>query len=188
MAGADPSFTETHLIRTLFILESGQIGRKRLVKLLGVGEGSVRTIIRKLAAEGLVACESLGHSLTDSGRRHTEKMLKKMTKPVEFDSGGLVGGVQSLVIVFGAASRVGSAVNLRDSALKAGADGAVILVKDGNIRFPNGGMDLSTYPQALERLEGHRMRDGDAAVIGFADTLVKAEDGAVAAAMILAGI
>jgi len=187
MAGADPSFTEVHVLRTLYLLHSRRTGRKRLVKLIGLGEGSVRTIIKRLSLSGLVASSKQGHELTESGARLAEEILKKISKPVAFDSSGLVCGCQSLVIVRGAAGMVGDGVALRDVALRAGAAGAVVLVHDGRISLPGGFMDLDRYALA-NKLGGLPIRESDAVVIGFGPTQHKAEDGAVATALRLAGV
>jgi DNA-binding MarR family transcriptional regulator len=184
MAGADPSFTKTHLVRTLFILHSGTVGRKRLVGLLGVGEGSVRTIIKRLSSEGLIESSKLGHSLTEKGREVVEDKLKLMAKPVDFECADIVTeGLCSLVIVKGASKRVSGAVGLRDTALRAGADGAVILVYNQGLVFPGSVMELRNYPKAEEKLGELALDDGDVVVIGFGGTQVKAEDGAVAVAL-----
>lgn len=188
MAGADPSFTEVHVLRTLFLLDSEIMGRKRLVKKLGVGEGSVRTIIKRLDSEGLVSSSRRGHTLTGKGREEVAGILDKMSKPVDFHAPDLVSeGVQKLVVVYGAADRVGAGVRLRDTALKAGADGAVILVYDGVLRFPDGGIDLQQYPEALERLNKLDLSVGDVVVVGFAASEHAAEDGALAVAVELTG-
>jgi len=181
MVGADPSFTDVHLLRALLILHTGVMGRKRLVKRLGVGEGSVRTIIKRLTYSGYLDSSKLGHSLTKKGASEAESKLKKMSKPAAFDSEGLVDGYQSLIVLYGAADKIGGEVALRDCALKAGADGAVILVKQGGLRFPGGGLELDNYPPAKEKLEKSGLAEGDAAVIGFSkNSYAKAEDGAVA--------
>ncbi|MFH1055935.1 MAG: DUF4443 domain-containing protein [Candidatus Altiarchaeota archaeon] len=182
MVGADPSFTETHILRTLFSLDSEPTGRKSLVKILGVGEGSVRTIIKRLTAKGLVTSSQAGHALTAPGKRVVHDKLKLMTKPIPIES-GLVSGIQSLVLVHSASEKVGDGVKLRDVALKAGADGAVILVYDKGLVFPKSGLDLSDYPPAKEALSRLNLAEGDVLVIGFAKTQPLAEDGTLAAAL-----
>jgi len=186
MVGADPSFNETHLLRTLFLLHSNQIGRKRLVKLLGVGEGSVRTIIKRLSAEGLITSAKLGHSLTPHGKAYVERKLEAMSKPQPINLSHLVSAEQSIIILRGAADKVGDGVALRDIALKAGADGAVVLVyKDGALRFPGGGLKMSDYMPDGERLLSIGVCPSDALIIGFGRSQHAAEDGAVAAALSL---
>ena len=181
MAGAEPSFTEVHLLRTLLILDTETIGRKKLVKSLGVGEGSVRTIIKKLAAEGLLSSSKAGHNLTSKGKAEVSSRLDHHSKPIPFDLGTLVTGSQSLIVVYGAASKASKAVGLRDAALKAGADGALIFAYDQGYKLP--GMDLKEYPEAFKSLRTILIKDGDAVVVGFAATAQKAEDGAIAAAL-----
>lgn len=184
MVGADPSFGDVHLLRTLFILDSGTVGRKKLVKLLGVGEGSVRTIIKRLSGEGLVGSTQAGHHLTDAGKEHVEAKLSVLSKPSVVGCGDLVPSAhKSLTVVKASGQAVGSGVGLRDVALKAGADGAVILVYDGGLRFPDSSLDLSDYPEAVAELGGLDLNDGDVVVIGFASSPEKAEDGALAVAL-----
>jgi len=181
MAGADPSFSEIHLLRTLLTLHEKPTGRKKLVKLLGVGEGSVRTIIRKLTASRYISSSKKGHTLTEKGTEHVEEILAKISRPAETDLGGIVGGHQSLIIVYGAAAKTGSPVVFRDAALKAGADGALILTHNHTYRLP--GVDLNNYPETLKKLKKIPAGDGDALVVVFAQTPQKAEDGALAAAL-----
>jgi hypothetical protein len=186
MVGADPSFDETHVLRTLFILDSKRTGRKRLVKLLGVGEGSVRTIIKRLSREGLITSAKLGHSLTEKGGAYVKEKLNVMSKPRPITLSKLVSAEQSLIILRGASNKVGDGTALRDVALKAGADGAVILVDSGGVlRFPGGGLEITDYLPDKGLLQDLDIKPSDALIIGFAKSPQKAEDGAVAAALAL---
>jgi hypothetical protein len=187
MAGADPSFSEVHILRTLFTLHSGTMGRKRLVKVLGVGEGSVRTIIKRLTSDGLITSSKSGHSLTSAGQANVESTLARVSKPQELDLGDFVAGTQSVVVVRQAADRVGDGVALRDIALKAGADGAVVLVNSGQLCFPGSGLSLKEYPTAMHAFEAIGSNPGDAIVVGFAASVSKAQDGALAVALKIRG-
>ncbi|MFH0863417.1 MAG: DUF4443 domain-containing protein [Candidatus Altiarchaeota archaeon] len=180
MVGAEPSFSEIHLHRTLYILDTDTTGRKKLVKALGLGEGSVRTIIKRLAQEGLIASTKQGHNLTPKGRQTVADNIRNLAKPVQFDLGGLVAGSQSLIVVSGGSSSTISPVSIRDAALKAGADGALIFTFDGSFKLP--GIDLEKYPETLNRLKTLKIMPKDAVVVGFGSTPQNAEDGAFAAA------
>lgn len=186
MAGASPSFTDTHVVKALLHLEAGPLGRKRLTQALGVGEGSVRTIIKRLDEQGLITSSPTGHSLTEAGRRQVYRLMERFTKPAAFDSGGLLPGVQSAVVV--KRPTAVSAVALRDAALKAGAEGAVTVFFDGGIRFLGGGLEASGYPRFLENLSSLELKPGYAAVIGFSSDMHASEDGALSAAMMLSGL
>ncbi|MBD3387315.1 MAG: DUF4443 domain-containing protein [Candidatus Altiarchaeales archaeon] len=184
MVGAEPSFSDVHLTRTLFLLDSGPVGRKRLVKILGVGEGSVRTIIKRLSSEGLVGSTKQGHRLTEKGEVEVERLLERISKPVSVEVSDLVDSPhKSLVVVSSAIEGVGSGVGLRDVALRAGADGAVILVYDGALRFPDSYLDLSDYPNSIFELDRLNFTIGDVAVIGFGGSQSSAVDGALAVAL-----
>jgi hypothetical protein len=186
MAGADPSFSETHVVRTLFILDGGAVGRKRLVKLLGVGEGSVRTIIKRLAGEGLIESSMLGHFLTAKGKRRVASLRRKFSAPVSVQL-DIVDGVKSLVVVYGLADKLKSGVVERDIAVKSGAAGAMIMCySDGRLVFPSAEEELSVFKGALD-LSNLNLSEGDAVVVSFAGSYAKAEDGAVAIALELCG-
>ena len=183
MVGPESSFSEVHVLRALFLLDEGMMGRKKLVKLLGVGEGSVRTIIKRLSSDGLIKSSMRGHSLTESGQKFVAEKLKQMSKPQKMDLADFVNGVKSALIVYGASDRVGAGVALRDTALKAGADGAVILEYLKELVFAGEKMNLNEYPMSKKELESLEMSAGDVLVVGFSGIYEKAEDGAVAAAL-----
>ena len=132
MAGARPSFDDVHLVRALLAMENGPVSRKTLVKILGVGEGSVRTILGRLSDGRLVESAKSGHTLNDAGAQKVGGILKKISRPAIVELPELSGsGGQIMAVVYKAAGKVRSVVALRDKALKAGADGALILVCDG---------------------------------------------------------
>jgi DNA-binding Lrp family transcriptional regulator len=165
-----------------FIAKHGRMGRKDLAKELGIGEGSVRTILNQLKRSGLLVSSRGGHSLTHKGRR----ALGTPSEFVRIDAGDLtVGEVDVATIVRGAAAKVKKGIEQRDEAIKAGATGATILVfKEGQVQFPDRfievGKELSeTIVKAL------RPREGDVIVIGTGSDVSSAEAGARAAARTL---
>ncbi|MFH1402933.1 MAG: DUF4443 domain-containing protein [Candidatus Altiarchaeota archaeon] len=184
MVGADPSFTETHLVRTLLLMYKESLGRKKLVRLLGVGEGSVRTIIKRLTSEGLLSSSMTGHSLTGKGRRRVDGYLERFSTPIPIEF-PIVGGVKSMTVVYSASSRLSSGVLERDLAVKSGADGAVILsYSDGRLVFPSAGDELERFTEVFD-LAGVSLSEGDVIVVSFADSYQRAEDAAVAIALML---
>ena len=179
--GPLPRFAEAQVERALEIIAKHKtIGRKKLAEELGVGEGSIRTILNRLKREGLITSSRGGHSLTPKGRR---KLRVGVRKFIQIDAGDLtVGEMDVATIVRGAALKVKRGIEQRDEAIKAGADGATVLVfKRGKLQFPDGFMDVG---KELARLliETFRPREGDVIIIGTAPDLAKAEEGARAAA------
>ncbi len=178
--GPLPKFGEVHVRRTLELLQRyRRIGRKRLAEKLGIGEGSVRTILKKLKREGLIRGSHGGHTLTRAG----ERRLGKPPELLPIDAGPLtVGRCNVATVVRGAAGRVRNGIEQRDEAIKVGADGATVLVfRRGRLQFPDGFADIEKkLSESLIR--AFALRDGDVVIIGTAGKLRKAEEGARAAA------
>ncbi|MEA1904443.1 MAG: DUF4443 domain-containing protein [Candidatus Hadarchaeota archaeon] len=179
--GPLPRFAEAQVERALeLIAERESMGRKRLAEELGVGEGSVRTILNRLKREGLITSSRTGHALTPKGHR---KLRMKIEKFVQIDAGDLtVGEVDISTIVRGAASRVKRGIEQRDEAIKAGADGVTVFVfRRGKLQFPDGFMDVEKG-LAKVLIETFSPCEGDVIIIGTAQDPAKAEEGTRAAA------
>ncbi|MFH1722311.1 MAG: DUF4443 domain-containing protein [Candidatus Altiarchaeota archaeon] len=186
MAGAAPSFTDIHLVRSILLLANGPLGRKRLVQELGVGEGSVRTILKRLWSDGLVESYKGGQRLSKKGEKKASKLLGQLWIEQDFNSADLSGQdkKQVLVIVKKGADNVASTVLLRDQSLKAGADGAVIIQKKkGKLIFPDDSTPLDGFPDLIEQLSGEELKNEDIAVVAWGDTTQLAEDGALTIAL-----
>jgi len=187
MVGAAPSFSEAHLVRALLMLNSGRVGRKNLVRILGVGEGSVRTIIKRLKGDGLIKSSKQGHELTQKGKETVENYLNKFSMPGEFKASDLSlhsGEESSLIIVHEAADRISNGLEQRDIARDAGATSiAILLYKKRILEFPTPEVRLSQFPDSGKELENLDLKEGDAILISFGKTEAKAENGAVAVAL-----
>jgi len=180
--GPLPRFAEVHVRRALeLIAEHKTIGRKQLAKKLGVGEGSMRTILNQLKKRSLITSSRGGHALTAKGRHALGKSLKF----VQVDAGDLtVGEVDVATIVRGAADKVKRGIEQRDEAIKAGGDGATVLVfKAGKLRFPDGFTKVDE--KVVELIKMFEPRNGDVVIIGTGSDAIKADVGARAAARTL---
>jgi DNA-binding PadR family transcriptional regulator len=179
-AGPLPRFAEVHIRRALEVIaKHGRIGRKQLAMELGVGEGSVRTILNRLKKRGLITSSRGGHALTAKGRQS----LGEPFEFVQIDVGDLtVGKVDVATIVRGSAKKVKRGIEQRDEAIKAGADGATVLIfRRGRLQFLGG---FARVKKGLARslVEVFKPHEGDVIVIGTAQNPAKAEEGARAAA------
>jgi len=182
VVGPLPRFAEVHVRRALEIIaEHKTIGRKQLAKKLGIGEGSMRTILNQLKKQSLITSSRGGHALTAKGRH----VLGKPLEFVQVDAGDLtVGEVDVVTVVRGAAAKVKRGIEQRDEAIKAGADGATVLVfKAGKLQFPDGFTKVNKKVEKLIKI--FRPRNGDVIIIGTGSDVVKAEAGVRAAARTL---
>ena len=181
--GPLPRFAEVHVRRALeLIAKHERIGRKQLAEELGVGEGSMRTILNQLKKRGLITSSRGGHALTTKGKRFLGKPLEF----VQIDAGNItVGNFDVATIVRGAVKKVKRGIEQRDEAIKAGADGATVLIfKEGKFQFPDGFLEVKKKLSG-KLTEIFKPREGDVIVIGTAGSTIKAEAGAKAAARAL---
>jgi len=184
MAGAAPSFGEVHVVRTLLFLSAGRAGRKSLVGVLGVGEGSVRTIIKRLKAEGLVESKPRGHALSPRGGRTVAALLRRFAMPQDVELDIVPGKRCCVTVAHNAAGKISTGVGERELAVRAGADGALLLrFSGGCLGFPCGDVSLDPYPGTKLFLEGVKLREGDVVVVGFSAVREKAADGALSIAL-----
>ena len=175
MAGAKPSFTKSHEITALLTLYPGRTSRKKLSESLGVGEGSVRTILDNLHSRKMVESDKTGHTLSDTGKAYVEKLLGYFTLPAPLKSRDmLVGEHVYYSWVAGSKeklSRQGTVESV--TALKEGADSAVILVKSrSGLKFPSKGFHIKQYNQTVDELTQNldELNPGDVIVLTSADT------------------
>lgn len=132
--GPAPAFTPVQLAYALMVIggEVG-VGRKRLAQLLGLGEGTVRTMLSRLASAGLIRTTKKGLSLTEKGRQAFQSIstvVKSMGRPafpLPWELEHSVG-----VLVKGMADKVVSGLEERDEAIRHGAEAAIILTREAD--------------------------------------------------------
>ena len=190
-AGAPPKFKEAHVNWVFWKIAQNQpMGRKMLVEQTGLGEGSLRTILDRLGAYGLVDSNKAGRSLTANGT----KVISKLKQMVRMDGIGHLTMTDRpyncLVLVKRGGKSVKSGMEQRDAAIKAGRSGATTLVvQKGKLMMPGFGKDLNMekdYQQDSDKIK--RILDpeeGDAVIIGSEDNPNRAEEAAWVAASTL---
>jgi len=182
--GPAPRFRRFQVWKALWTIHRSQpIGRQRLTSILGLGEGSVRTVVNFLVDRGLVRADLSGMRLTAKGRRQVDGAGFLMAT---VNARGLcVGECDVAVLVRGRAKAVRDGLRQRDEAVKAGAAGATTLMfRGGRILMPPETDLDASYPQLARQIRAaFGLREDDVVVIGSAGDLRAAEDGAFAAAV-----
>jgi len=183
------TFTLLHLIKALELMAEGPIGRGKLAKNLGIGEGTVRTIIKRLKDSNLIEISREGCHLTSFGRKLWEKFKKKVPKKVFLEKNEFSLAQYSVaVLVKGCGSKVRTGMKQRDAAIMVGADGATTLVfKDKKLIIPRVSDNIAKdYPVAYKQIvKLLNPEQNDVVIVGTAKTREKAEYGALAAALTL---
>lgn len=188
--GPSPGFSPVHFIKALLLLESESIGRQRMSKMLGLGEGSVRTLVKKLLKRELVSVDPVGGChLTESGRlvvREIHEIILS-SKEVVLDELGI--NLPSWAVqVRGPFVPSMSITKLRDIAVRNGAEGMLVFtIKDSKISLPMIVNDISEdYPILVTSLEKlFSLKNGDLILVAFAKDKKVAELGALAVALYL---
>lgn len=186
MGGPIPKFNDYHLWKAMYCLDKeSPIGRKKLSQLLGIGEGSTRSVLSILQNKGFVSIRKSGISLTLDGKKAWKKMEMGIA-PV--DVGSLtIGAVNCAVLVPNAADKVKFGCEERDSAIMSGATGATTLVySNGVLMFPGNDYPLDAKSDKTIR-STFDLEEGDVVIIGTANDMKTAEEGAVSAGLRLLG-
>ncbi|VVB67737.1 Uncharacterised protein [Candidatus Norongarragalina meridionalis] len=181
--GPKPAFAEGDVARFLWALREGRKSRGSLSKELGIGEGSVRTIIAFLRRVGMLEIRRRGCALTRKGSAEIASLGIKDAHRVS--ATGLSDNRKAFGIVMKKREPAGLA--WRDAAVKAGAEGATTLrVKNGKLDagVPGFRMRASDAEKIMAALDAD---EGDAIILGFGASLLDAERGAWAAALVQRG-
>ena len=176
-------FADYHIFKTLSILSDGRRkGRKQLAEMVNVGEGSMRTIIEYLREREMIDIKQTGVKIAAKGHEFLSKLPIYMERVEPTDS--TLGERSAAVLVKGQSMKIKMGVEQRDSAIKAGAEGATTVIVSGDRLVVPPDYDLDKerpdFANTLRRLLA--ISEGDVIIIGTAKTYDFAEDGALAAA------
>ena len=183
------TFTSLHLIKVLELIAEGPIGRGKLAKKLGIGEGTIRTIIKRLKDSNLIEISKNGCHLTNFGKNFWKKFKEKIPKKIFLEKNEFsLAEYTVAVLIKKCGSKVRIGMQQRDAAIMAGAEGATTLVvKDGKLILPGVSDNVAKdYPVAYRQIvELLKPEHNDVVVVGTGETKEKAEYGALAAALTL---
>jgi predicted transcriptional regulator len=185
--GKAPHFIEAHIVKALMIISRKPIGRVSLSKALGLGEGSIRTLVKHLEKADLIETSREGIVLTRSGQKLVSNMKSRVSEIIDIPRSALtVGAFNVAVLVRGVADSVRAGLEQRDAAIKVGAQGATTLIfSNGRLSMPLTSEDVFRELPKIRELIISRLtpKEDDIVVIGSAGDKPAAELGAIAAAL-----
>ncbi len=171
-------------VRALFVL-NGQVtlGRKRLASLLNVGEGYIRNLINGLKNDGLVKEDRHGNFLTSKGKNAITSISEYLVPYFNFEITGFLNS--KAVLVKGASKYVKIGLEERDSAIKMGAAGALIITySGGSFWFPGLANLTQDNPELVRSIKKHiTPEENDVIIIAWGSKAKDAERGALNAAL-----
>ncbi|MBI3859807.1 MAG: hypothetical protein HY296_06200 [Thaumarchaeota archaeon] len=189
--GPSPTFDRAHLLLAfLTIGQSGTIGRQALAGRSGLGEGAIRTVLKRLREERYVEANASGCYLTRAGERVYADLTKKLSKVITIHKSQLTMGTsQASLAVRGGGRSVKSGIEQRDSAIKVGAKGATTyVIKSGRFTIPGGSPDCEKdFPNRSWATLRRELvpEDGDSVIVCGSEEETVARLGALSAALTL---
>lgn len=183
-------FTEVDVLKALLSIgESGAVGRGRLGAITGLGQGEVRTLIKRLKDNQMILVEPKGCRLSKKGEKEYAKITSLLSWSSEVDARPLRLGPRCwAALVRGGSKRVRYGIEQRDAAIKAGADGAFTAnFVSGRFVVPGEGVDCEKDGprQPWITIREHSPADGDAVIVTGSSRDSGAERGALAAFLTL---
>ena len=161
-------FGDAHVFYMLHILfAEGRVSRSKLADVMGIGEGSVRNILKILRGWGMVDVDRTGVSLNEKGIAFLLDIDMRM---VDVPRTRCVrGSFHQGVVVSGAADRITDGMRQRDRGIIAGATGAsVFLMRDGTLVMPSHWNMDCREPDFSKEVYRTGIIDGDVLVVSGA--------------------
>ncbi len=186
--GPAPSFNEAHVVKALEIIGDYRVvGRIRLSKELGLGEGTTRTLLKHLKNEGIIQSSRSGIVFSEEGKMLFSDLRSKLSECIEVSSSPLTLGAFNIgILVRDSAKAVGSGMEQRDTAIKSGASGATTLIFSSNkLSLPMGEENISeSMPELHDKLVTQfKPKENDVIIVGCGENRETAEIGAKMAAI-----
>jgi len=182
------TFDLVHVFKTMqLISDNGKISRSLLVKELGLGEGSVKTLVKHMKMNGMIETSNAGTWLTSKGKSLYSKLHLAISSEIDIPHCSIaLGKFNHAVLVKNMATNIRSGIEQRDAAIKIGATGATTLIfKDSKFLMPGTGQDFLRKDPNVRSLMLERFvpDDKDVIIIGSADNKKIAEMAAKSAAL-----
>jgi len=188
-AGPTPLFTQLDLARAIEIIGSEHVGRNKLSTMLGLGEGTTRTLIDRFLSARLIKISKLGCELTGRGHSILNELNARLGAKKRITQSSItVGHYNFGILVKGAANRIKSGIEQRDAAVRAGANGAVTLVlKRGELVMPRPARPMTGEQRSIAMAikKAFEPHENDVIIVAGGDSEQFAEEGAMAAAWVL---
>jgi Mn-dependent DtxR family transcriptional regulator len=184
------SFDMVHVFKTLqLIQENGHVSREKLCEDLGLGEGTIKTLVRHLKMQNLIESTNAGTTMTKKGNSLFSELLSSIPSEISLSKCAItLGKFNYAVLVKQMSSIIKDGIAQRDAAIRMGASGATtLLFKDNKFLIPQTNFDsLKDEHQLSEQMiKNLHPQDGDVIIIGSDNySRKKAEFAAKSAALI----
>ncbi|MCD6403268.1 MAG: hypothetical protein J7K98_02985 [Candidatus Aenigmarchaeota archaeon] len=134
-------FDRYDVLRVFFLMgERGKVAREKLSKLSGIGEGSIRSILRILSKRKLIVTTRKGSELSSKGKKMFNEAMKLFTLPKKIKHDVFKDGFDAYASVVKKYERekIKELYKARDFAIRKGCNSAMVLIcnRSGSIKIP----------------------------------------------------
>lgn len=182
------SFDLVHVFKTMQMMaDNKKISRSFLMQEFGLGEGSIKTLVKHLKMHGLVENSNAGMWLTNKGDTLYTKLHVSIPREMDIAKCSVaLGKFNHAVLLKDMAYNIKSGIEQRDAAIKAGAVGATTLIcRNDRLVLPGTGEDLMRNDQRVHLLIMKELspEQNDVIIIGSSQNKKIAEMAAKSAAL-----
>lgn len=186
MVGNVPNYAQLDIARCFIRLERSS-SRKVLTEVLELGEGTVKALLSILKRRKVIASTKEGHVLNSNGKKLLLELNALVTLPREAGYTDFYSDLRNSAAQLKKGFKLSEktketvdAVNIRDIAVRNGADAAFILFyRNGKLKMSE--KDTYSFTQLQDQF---RLKEGDVVLISFAKTKRHAELGVLSQAVL----
>lgn len=182
------SYDTAHVFKVLQLANQHEkISRNLLQEELGLGEGSVKTLVKHLKRGELVETSNAGMQMTGKGKNIYKKISETISAEVTLAQCSVtLGRFNHAILVKDMGSEIISGIEQRDAAIKAGAIGATTLIfQDGKFLMPDRKQDSLRNDTKLKEkiMESLEPQENDVIIIASSENKKNADIAAKSAAL-----
>jgi Domain of unknown function (DUF4443) len=164
-----------------------RISRSLLMCELGLGEGSIKTLVKHMKMSRLIENSNAGMWFTDKGKTVYSKLRSAIPREMDISKCSIaLGKFNHAVLVKDLAHSIKSGIEQRDSAIKSGAVGATtVIFKNERLLMPNTREDVLRSEPKIHSLiiQQFQPEENDVIIIGSSEDKKTAEMAAKSAAL-----
>ncbi len=123
------TFNSAHIFKTLQLIEKeGMVSRNLLSRELGLGEGSIKTLIKHLKMGDMIRTTNRGTKMSDKGKSILDKLSSYIGHETNVPECSIsIGRFNHAILLKQMKWEISSGIEQRDIAIKNGAKGAITL-------------------------------------------------------------
>ncbi len=168
------SFNSAHVLKTLqLIKDERHVSRSRLIKELGLGEGSVKTLVKHLKMQKMISTNNRGTVMSEKGERMLQEICNYICSETNIPQCSIsIGRFNHAILLRNTRFAIKNGLEQRDMAIKAGAKGATTLIFiDEKFMIAGTDFDSLEEEQEIEMMlkEKLKPKEDDIVLIGSDD-------------------